>query len=99
MHEVRQSASLAQLSRLVVEVEPPEPEVGPMLPPVPVTPPVAGAPPLPAAVPNPPAPPPGEALSGTCNPKGVREQARTIVMSMARRFILASLPQDPRERM
>lgn len=67
----------------------------------PMAPPFPGEPPLARAPASPPPAPPNrdEPPSGACNPMGVREQAKTMQTSIARRFISSSLPQDTRAPM
>jgi hypothetical protein len=104
-----QSASLEQVSRSAADTEPsaaeadlPVPDVPPVagVPPTPLSPAIVAAPPLPEGDTTTPTPPtPDESPSGACNPKGVREQAKAMRMSRARRFISTSHPRDLRERM
>jgi hypothetical protein len=81
-----QSESVEQVSRSVVDMEPLDAEIDP---PVPFMPPAARLPPAPTA--------PGEPPPGACSPKGVREQAKRMGMSKARRFISVSFPRGLRE--
>jgi hypothetical protein len=78
MHDNKQSASLEQLSRSVLDMEPSEPPDVEIDPPVPITPPVAMVPPLPVAPP-------------LCK-RGLEEQAKTKRMGRGNRFIACPFP-------
>jgi len=107
-----QSASVKQVSRPVVDKEPPDAEIDPSMP---FMPPAARIPPLLATPPEydvaPPAPvtpptamvpplsvapPPDRPPSGVCKPMGLEEQAKSKGMRQPRRFILGSLPRHVR---
>jgi len=78
MHDNKQSASLEQLSRSVLDMEPSEPPDVEIDPPVPITPPVAVVPPLPVAPP-------------LCK-SGLEEQAKTKRIGRVSRFIACPFP-------
>jgi hypothetical protein len=78
---------------------PPTPPAPPNVPEPPTAPPVPDEPPLAGVTTTLPPEPatPGEPPSGACNPKGVREQAKTKVMRRAMRFISTSFPRVVRD--